>query len=242
VAVKVASDEPVPERIGKEHLFDILGPVRFYPEMAERTEIPGVATGLAWTPVGGEILFVEATRMPGKGKLILSGHLGEVMKESAQAALTYARANAERLGLDGDFFSNADLHIHVPAGAVRKDGPSAGLTMVSAVVSLLSGRCVREDVGMTGEISLRGTVMPVGGVKEKVLAAHRAGLKRVLLPERNRKDVADIPQDIRSELELLFVTSIAEVIDQALEPESKPPHRRKRGGKAADSGTAHSAI
>ncbi|MCA9672667.1 MAG: endopeptidase La [Myxococcales bacterium] len=233
VAVKVANDEPLPKRIEKGDLIDILGPVKFYPEMAERTEIPGVATGLSWTPVGGEILFIEVTRMKGKGKLILSGHLGTVMKESAQAAVTYARSRAMQFGVDNEFFTDSDLHIHVPAGAVRKDGPSAGLTMLCALISLMSERCVRDDVGMTGEISLRGTVMPVGGVKEKVLAAHRAGLRRVVMPERNRKDVVDIPKDIQEEIELIFVTSIDEAIDFVFEPAPRKP--RPSGEEATDS-------
>ena len=169
------------------------------------------------------------------------GHLGSVMKESAQAALTYARANAEQFGLDPDFLSESDLHIHVPAGAVRKDGPSAGLTMVVAVLSLLTERCVRDDVGMTGEISLRGTVMPVGGVKEKVLAAHRAGLTRVVLPDRNRKDVIDVPKDISDEIELIFVTSIAEALDFVLEPAPRGQPKRRVGAES-ETDAAHSQV
>jgi ATP-dependent Lon protease len=228
VAVKVASDKPTPETIDAPAVGEILGPAKFYPEMAERTEIPGVATGLSWTPVGGEILFIEATRMPGKGKLILTGQLGNVMQESAQAALTFARANADALHLDEDFFAKSDLHIHVPAGAIRKDGPSAGVTMVTALVSLLTGRCCKDNVAMTGEISLRGTVMPVGGIKEKVLAAHRAGIRRVILPDKNRKDVVDIPQDIRQDMELVHVSSIHEVLELALEPAPKQAKKRTR--------------
>ena len=226
VSVKVASGLPAPDQIGKEQLADVLGPVSYFPETSERTELAGVATGLAWTPVGGEILFVEATRMRGSGKLILTGHLGEVMKESAQAALTFARSKAVALGLEADFFATSDLHIHVPAGAIRKDGPSAGVTMVTALVSLLSNRSVYDDLAMTGEISLRGTVMPVGGVKEKVLAAHRAGVKRVILPERNRKDLVDIPKEIREDLQLLLVSTIEEVIDLALKPGPKSSRKR----------------
>jgi ATP-dependent Lon protease len=218
MAVRVAGGTDLPDAIEAADLDEILGPVKFYPETAERTEIPGVATGLAWTPTGGEILFVEATRMRGKGNLILSGHLGDVMKESAQAALTFARAKADSLGLEPDFFAKSDLHIHVPAGAIRKDGPSAGVTMVAALVSLVSNRCVHDDVTMTGEISLRGLVLPVGGIKEKVLAAHRAGLKRVILPERNRKDLVDVPQEIRDDLEIIFANNIEEVLKLALRP------------------------
>jgi ATP-dependent Lon protease len=235
VAVRVAGDQPTPSKIGRDDLFDIMGPVRFWPEMAERTEIPGVATGLAWTPVGGELLFVEATRMPGKGRLILTGHLGEVMKESAQAALTFARANAASLGLEDDFFANSDLHIHVPAAAIRKDGPSAGITMVTALVSLLSERQVKADIAMTGEISLRGAVMPVGGIKEKTLAAHRAGIKRILMPERNRKDLVDIPKEIRDSVEILFVGTVHEVIDLVLKPSPRSPRRKRPKGSRSDS-------
>jgi ATP-dependent Lon protease len=227
VAVKIASQQPISDRITKDGLEEILGPVHFYPETSERTEIPGVATGLAWTPTGGEILFIEATQMKGGGKLILTGHLGEVMKESAQAALTYARSKAQSFGLEPDFFGKVDIHIHVPAGAIRKDGPSAGVTMVTSLVSLLSGRCVRDDIAMTGEISLRGTVLPVGGIKEKVLAAHRAGLRKVLLPERNRKDLEDIPKEIRDEMELSFVATIEEVMEHALKPACKSSAKKR---------------
>jgi ATP-dependent Lon protease len=236
VAVRVASDQPLPDRITKENLFDILGPVRFWPETAERTEIPGVATGLAWTPVGGEILFVEATRMQGGGKLILTGHLGDVMKESAQAALTFARANARWLGIEDQVFAKSDLHIHVPAAAIRKDGPSAGITMVTALVSLLTNRCVRDDVAMTGEISLRGTMMPVGGIKEKALAAHRAGIKRLIIPDRNQKDIVDIPKEIQNDMEFVFVNSVEQVFDQVLKPPRRAPRKRIKGSVA---GAAH---
>ena len=166
---------------------------------------PGIATGLAWTSVGGEILFIEATRMHGKGKLALTGQLGEVMKESAQAALSYVRARARQLHLPEDFLENSDVHIHIPTGGVPKDGPSAGVTMMTALVSLLTGIRVRHDVAMTGEITLRGKVLPVGGIKEKVLAAHRAGIKRVILPERNAADLDEVPQEVRDELEFVPV-------------------------------------
>jgi len=242
VAVRVASGKPSFSLIAKQDLAEMLGPVKYYPETAERTEITGVATGLAWTPVGGEIMFVEATRMPGKGKLILTGHLGEVMQESAQAALTFARSKAAEIGLDPEFFKDSDLHVHVPAGAIRKDGPSAGVTMIAALVSLLLGRRVRHDIAMTGEISLRGTVMPVGGIKEKVLAAHRAGLRRVILPERNRKDLVDIPNEIKEEMELIFVSNIAEMIDLALESTSKSSRRKRGTAKGSVPDAAHSAI
>ena len=234
VAVKVAGDHETPKHIGKDSLFDILGPVRFWPETAERTEIPGVATGLAWTPFGGEILFIEAAIMRGHGKLILTGHLGDVMKESAQAALTFARANTTWLGIEDDVFAKHDIHIHVPAGAIRKDGPSAGITMATSLISLLTGRCVRDDVALTGEISLRGMVMPVGGIKEKALAAHRAGIKRVVMPDKNRKDMVDIPKEIREDIEIIFVKSVEQVIDLVLKPPPRTIRKRVKG--AASSG------
>ena len=241
VAVKMASGDLSARTVAADQLETILGPVRFYPEAAERTEITGVATGLAWTPVGGDIMFIEAARMPGKGKLMLTGQLGDVMQESAQAALTYARAHAVQLGLEPDFFQKYDLHVHVPAGGIRKDGPSAGVTMVMALVSLLSGRRVKNDICMTGEISLRGTVMAVGGVKEKVLAAHRAGLRRVVLPDRNRKDLVDIPQEIQDDMEMLFVSTITEAIGMALEPSSTAaPKPRSSRGPVSDA--AHPVI
>jgi ATP-dependent Lon protease len=194
-----------------------LGPAKFTNEVAERTEDPGVATGLAWTPVGGAILFVEATKMPGKGKLTLTGQLGDVMKESATAALSYVRANAERFGISRNFIEDSDIHIHVPAGAMPKDGPSAGVTMLSALVSLLTGVRVRHDVAMTGEITLRGRVLPIGGLKEKVLAAHRAGIKRVIVPERNRADLDEVPDEIKKSLKFVFASKMDQVIEAALE-------------------------
>jgi ATP-dependent Lon protease len=194
-----------------------LGPAKFANEVAERTEDPGVATGLAWTPVGGAILFVEATKMPGKGKLTLTGQLGDVMKESATAALSYVRANAERFGIPRNFIDDSDIHIHVPAGAMPKDGPSAGVTMLSALVSLLTGVRVRHDVAMTGEITLRGRVLPIGGLKEKVLAAHRAGIKRVIVPERNRADLDEVPEEIKKSLDFVLASKMDQVIEAALE-------------------------
>jgi ATP-dependent Lon protease len=199
-----------------------LGAPRFGSEVAERTEDAGVATGLAWTPVGGEILFIEATRMPGKGKLTLTGQLGDVMKESAQAALSYVRSHAAQFGIDPDFTEKSDLHIHVPAGGMPKDGPSAGVTMLTALVSLLTGIRVRHDVAMTGEITLRGRVLPIGGLKEKVLAAHRAGIKRVIAPERNRADLDEVPEEVKHELEFVFVSRMDQVIEAALERSPTP--------------------
>jgi len=197
---------------------ELLGPERFFSEIAERTAEPGIATGLAWTPNGGDILFVESTRMAGKKGLTLTGHLGEVMKESAQAALSYVRSRAERLGISPDFFENCDIHIHVPSGAIPKDGPSAGVTMAVSLASLLTDRPAHPRVAMTGEITLRGKVLPVGGVKEKVLAARRAGIDTVILPKRNEQDLEDVPAAIRQEMRFVFVDSVDEVLAHALEP------------------------
>jgi ATP-dependent Lon protease len=202
--------------IEADDLYEYLGRPRFYPETAERTEIPGVATGLGWTPFGGDIMFFEATRMPGTRGFTVTGKLGDVMKESAFAARSYVRAKSEELGIPPQIFQKSDIHLHVPAGAIPKDGPSAGVTIATALVSLLSGRCVREDIGMTGEITLRGQVLPVGGVKEKVLAAHRAGLKTVILPRRNEKDLDDVPEEVRKELEFVLVDRIDRVFETAL--------------------------
>lgn len=203
--------------VTQEKVSDLLGPIKFFPEVAERTQRPGVAIGLAWTPNGGDILFIEATRMVGKKGLTLTGHLGDVMKESAQTALSYVRSQADQLHIPADFYDNCDIHIHVPSGAIPKDGPSAGITMVTALASLLTGRKVRQDVAMTGEITLRGKVMPIGGVKEKVLAARRAGVTTVILPQRNEKDLEDVPPKVREEMQFRFVESIDEVIERALE-------------------------
>ena len=203
--------------VTQEKVSDLLGPIKFFPEVAERTQRPGVAIGLAWTPNGGDILFIEATRMAGKKGLTLTGHLGDVMKESAQTALSYVRSQADQLHIPADFYDNCDIHIHVPSGAIPKDGPSAGITMVTALASLLTERKVRQDVAMTGEITLRGKVMPIGGVKEKVLAARRAGVTTVILPQRNEKDLEDVPPTVREEMQFRFVESIDEVLEHALE-------------------------
>jgi ATP-dependent Lon protease len=196
-----------------------LGPPKFFREVADRTDTPGVATGLAWTPVGGDILFIEAARMPGSGKLILTGQLGDVMKESAQAALSLVKARSRGLGIAPEVLEKSDIHVHVPAGATPKDGPSAGVAMFVALSSLLTGRAVRSDVAMTGEISLRGLVLPIGGVKEKVLAALRAGIKTVMLPERNRRDLEDIPADAREQLQFRWIRDVDEALETALNPE-----------------------
>ncbi len=197
---------------------ELLGKRRFFTESRRRTARPGVATGLAWTPVGGDVLFIEATAMPGKGRLTLTGQLGEVMRESAQAALSYVRANASAVapGLDEDWFASHDVHIHVPSGAIPKDGPSAGVAMAVALASLLSGRAVRSDVAMTGEITLTGQVLPIGGLKEKALAAQRNGIRRVIAPLRNEQDVDEIPPHLRARLEFVFVSEIDEVLEAAL--------------------------
>ena len=223
VAVKVAEGDTSARTIKTEDdLREFLGPIKFTSEVAERTEETGVSTGLAWTSVGGEILFIEATKMFGTGKLQLTGQLGDVMKESAHAALSYVRTNAEKYGISRDFLEKSDIHIHIPAGGMPKDGPSAGITMFTALVSLLTGIRVRHDVAMTGEISLRGRVLPIGGLKEKTLAAHRAGIKRVLVPERNKADLDEVPKEVRDELEFVFVRQLDEVLAAALESVPQP--------------------
>src|SRR5438270_4263044 len=216
VAVKVAEGAKEKFVVTAKEVPDYLGPQKFMSEVAERTAEPGVATGLAWTPVGGDILFIEATRMPGKGSLVLTGQLGDVMKESAQAALSFVRAKAKWLGIEENFLDKTDIHVHIPAGAIPKDGPSAGVTMVTALASMLTGKPIRNDVAMTGEITLRGNVLPVGGIKEKILAAHRAGIKRVLMPERNEKDMIDVPEQAKKEMEFVFVKRMDEILALAL--------------------------
>ena len=222
VARAVTEGQTEKTEITAEKVAELLGPPKYFAEVAERKLEPGVAIGLAWTPNGGDILFIEATRMAGKKGLTLTGHLGEVMKESAQAALSYIRSRADRLGIAADFFENCDLHMHVPAGAIPKDGPSAGITMATALASLLTSRPVRPNLAMTGEITLRGKVMPIGGVKEKVLAARRAGVTTVILPQRNEKDLEDVPPNVRAEMQFRFIEIIDEVLDIALEPATVP--------------------
>jgi ATP-dependent Lon protease len=218
-AMRIAEGSAEKLRVDAADLGGILGPRKFENEVAMRTSVPGVATGLAWTPVGGDILFIEASRSPGSGKLILTGQLGEVMKESAQAALSLAKARAEELGVKQEVIDKHDIHVHVPAGATPKDGPSAGVAMFTALVSLLTGRAVRHDVAMTGEISLRGLVLPIGGVKEKTLAALRAGIHTVVLPERNRKDAEEIPAEAREKIRFVFVERVEEALAAAIGPE-----------------------
>ncbi len=212
-----AKDEKPQLQVEESNLRKYLGKEKFFSEMAERTAVPGVATGMAWTPVGGDILFIETSRMPGKGRVEITGQLGDVMKESAKAALSYVKSHAGELGVDTDKLEQQDLHIHVPAGAVPKDGPSAGVTMFTALTSLLSSRRVRSDTAMTGECTLRGRVLPVGGIKAKVMAAHRAGIKRVILPHRNARDVEEVPEDVRKNMEFVFAEDMSQVLAAALE-------------------------
>ncbi len=216
VAVRIADGSIQQQTIDVDDLPPILGAARFENEVAMRTSVPGVATGLAWTPVGGDILFIEATRIPGSGRLILTGQLGDVMKESAQAALSLVKSQASRLGFDAGTLDKSDVHIHVPAGAIPKDGPSAGVAMFTALVSLFTNRTVADNVAMTGEVSLRGLVLPVGGIKEKTVAAHRAGIRKVLLPARNRKDLEDVPKSVRDDVQFVFCERVDEVVREAL--------------------------
>jgi ATP-dependent Lon protease len=215
VAVRIAEGKVESARIDAPEVIEILGAPRFENEVAMRVSVPGVATGLAWTPVGGDILFIEATRVPGNGKLILTGQLGDVMKESAQAALSLVKSQSGALGLDPQLFEKSDIHVHVPAGAIPKDGPSAGVALYTALVSLLTGRTVRNDLAMTGEISLRGLVLPVGGIKEKTVAARRAGIRTVMLPARNRKDLEDIPQSVRADIEFIWLERVEDATAHA---------------------------
>jgi len=214
---------------------ELLGRPRFFEEAAERIDRPGIVTGLVWTPVGGDIIFVEAAMMPSASEhLTLTGQLGDVMKESAQAALTYVRSNAEALGLDPRVFEHKTFHIHVPEGAIPKDGPSAGVTMMTAITSLATGRKVRSDTAMTGEISLRGKVLPIGGLKEKVLAAHRAGIRRVILPRRNEYDLEDLPKELRAEMTFIPVDDARDVLAEALEGGLERRRPRPRAEEPAE--------
>jgi ATP-dependent Lon protease len=244
-AVRVAAGESDVIRLGAEEVAQILGPPRFENEVGMRTSVPGVATGLAWTPVGGDILFIEATRVPGRGQLILTGQLGDVMRESAQAAMTLVKSRAASLGIAAETFEKQDVHVHVPAGATPKDGPSAGVAMFTALASLLTDRTVRSDTAMTGEISLRGLVLPVGGIKEKVLAAEAAGLARVMLPARNRRDFDDIPEETRGKLEFIWLETVDDAMAAALEPagDAKTAERadgsQPRAAKGSSAPLAH---
>jgi ATP-dependent Lon protease len=219
VARRIAEGHREPVRITADRLTEYLGRPRFFDEVAERTTRPGVATGLAWTPVGGDVLFVEVTMMPStEERLVLTGMLGDVMRESAQTAVSYVWSNAAALDIDPELFEGKTIHVHVPAGAIPKDGPSAGVTIVTALASLATRRPVRSDVAMTGEITLRGKVLPVGGIKEKVLAAHRAGIRSVILPRRNERDLDDVPEELRRQISFVFVDDALEVIQHALTP------------------------
>jgi ATP-dependent Lon protease len=222
-ATRIAAGEAsAPVTVDVDAVRDALGRQRFFQESAVRTAVPGVATGLSVTGAGGDVLFIEATAMPGTPGLVLTGQLGDVMKESARIALSYVRAHAGELDIPEEAFADREFHVHVPAGAIPKDGPSAGITITTALASLLSGRPVRHDVGMTGEVTLQGRVLPIGGLKQKVLAAHAAGLRDVILPERNRPDVDEVPDDVREQLRFHPVMTIGEVLDRALEPAREP--------------------
>ncbi len=233
VATHIAEGKETPVVITKEKVTELLGKPRFYGEVAERTTIPGVATGLAWTPVGGDILFIEATRMPGAKGFIVTGQLGDVMKESAQAALSYVRSKAKDLGVDEKYFERSYIHLHIPEGATPKDGPSAGVTMATALASLITNRLVKSDVAMPREITLRGRVLPVGGIKEKVLAAHRAGLKTIILPKRNEKDLDELPDPVRNDLQFVFAEQVTDVFDAALSDKRTPAVTGNGHGQSA---------
>jgi ATP-dependent Lon protease len=225
-AVRIAEGSAAHVHITPAEVGEILGGVRFENEVAQRTSVPGVATGLAWTPVGGDILFIEATRMPGSGHLQLTGQLGDVMRESAQAAMSLIKSRADALGIAPERLSKSDIHIHVPAGATPKDGPSAGVAMFTALLSLLTDRNVRSDTAMTGEISLRGLVLPVGGIKEKVIAAAAAGITRVMLPARNRRDYDDIPESTRKLLEFIWLEKVEDAMAAGLEDAPVKPEAK----------------
>ncbi|MCA9742189.1 endopeptidase La [candidate division KSB1 bacterium] len=225
IAREIIEGDSKAKKLRKNDIHKYLGAQKFYFEAKERCSRTGVSTGLAWTPTGGDILFVEATKMPGKGGLTLTGQLGDVMKESAQAAMSYVRSKASRLGIDSDLFAKNDIHIHVPAGAIPKDGPSAGVAMFTAIVSLLTERLVANDIAMTGEITLRGLVLPVGGIKEKVLAAKRAGINKIMLPQKNKKDLEDVPEHIRKSMKFLFLQEIDEIMDIALKMPEPTVHK-----------------
>jgi ATP-dependent Lon protease len=244
IATRIAEGKIERLEVTPEALPDLIGKRRFLgpEEIAERTQLPGVAAGLAWTPYGGDVLFIEATAMAGGRDFKLTGSLGEVMKESAQAALSYVRSASKELGIRPDFWTTHDLHLHIPSGSQPKDGPSAGITMASALASLASGRPVRSDVAMTGEITLRGKVLPIGGVKEKVLAAHRAELKTIILPKRNEVDLDEVPEEIKKEIEFIFVDNVAEVLKIALEAGTRRRARPKTGGNSGNSSRAKRSI
>jgi ATP-dependent Lon protease len=225
IVVEVSEGKPTTQKISVDQVKTYLGRPRFLPseEIIRRTAIPGVATGLAWTPAGGEVLFIEATRMPGNKGFLITGSIGNVMQESAQAALSFVRSRAEHLGIDPNFFEKSDLHMHIPAGAQPKDGPSAGVTMATALVSLLTGKLVRPEVGMTGEITLRGQVLPVGGIKEKVLAAHRLGLTTLIIPKENEPDLDELPEEVQRDEKFIFAETLDDVFENALDIANNQP-------------------
>jgi ATP-dependent Lon protease len=222
VARQVASGEKNIRKLHTDNIGKFLGRPRIFPEELLKRDQVGVATGLAWTPVGGDILFIEATAMKGRGLLTLTGQLGDVMKESAHAALSYARSHAKEFGIKEDFFGKHDIHVHVPEGSIPKDGPSAGVTMATAILSLLTGKPVRRKIAMTGEITLRGEVLPIGGIKEKVLAARRAKINTVIMPSLNERDLEDINETIRKDMHFIFVDDVRDVFKAALLPDPSP--------------------
>jgi ATP-dependent Lon protease len=232
VVTRIAEGKVTSVTLQDQDVVEFLGKPHYYGEIKERTEIPGVATGLVWTPVGGDIVFIEATKMPGGKGFQLTGQLGDVMRESAQAALSYVRNKARDLDIDERFFDRTDIHLHVPGGAVPKDGPSAGVTMATAIASLLTGRLVRDDVAMTGEITLRGQVLPIGGLKEKVLAAHRVGIKTVIIPKRNEKDLDDVPEEVRTSMRFVLADCVEQVFEAALRDSQRRKTRRAGPQKA----------
>jgi ATP-dependent Lon protease len=239
IAAEIVGGEKKTETVSKtSEVEKYLGPRRFEPELAQRTSVPGVATGMAYTPVGGDILFIEATRMPGKGAITLTGQIGDVMKESATAAFSLIRSRSESLGIDPKRLAESDIHIHVPAGAIPKDGPSAGVAMFTALASLMLNRPVKHDLAMTGEITLRGLVLPIGGLKEKTLAARRAGIRQVIVPKRNEKDMPDIPDEVRRTVKFNFVENIDQVLEIALTGGGS----RKAGGRAAATARKPAAV
>jgi len=228
VAAEIVSGGVDRVTVDRPYVEKTLGPRRFEPELAQRTSIPGVATGMAYTPVGGEILFIESSRVPGRGNITLTGQIGDVMKESATAAYTLVRSRAEQLGIDPKLLADSDIHVHVPAGAVPKDGPSAGTAMFTSLASLMLNKPVRADVAMTGEITLRGLVLPIGGLKEKTLAALRAGIREVIVPKRNEKDLPDLPQEVRDHLKFHLVDNVDEVLRVALSAAAKSTNGRAK--------------
>ena len=242
IAAEIVSGRTDKVTVDRDYVIKTLGPRRFEPELAQRTSVPGVATGLAYTPVGGEILFIEASRFPGKGAIMLTGQIGDVMKESASAAFTLLRSKAKKLGIAQDLLANSDVHIHVPAGAVPKDGPSAGVAMYTALASLMLNRPVHHDVAMTGEITLRGLVLPIGGLKEKTLAAKRAGIKQVIVPKRNEKDMPDIPEEVRSTVNFHFVDNVDQVLAIALGGAAKTAAREQPKPKASKTKRSHGRL